>query len=226
MPHPENLSYDDYAACGLAANGCIDALDEAGMLTPEEAENIVDAWVGWAERWGALGNGGGREDWENKFEPYHDRRAGWQTLRRLAKGLIPGYAEEVAAAKFANAESAPDLPDCLEEGTTNWPSRLLLYGKGSPKACLANAITALRYAPEWHGLFVYDEFANTIRLTRRPPWARSFTERKIKDTDAIWVADWLQTNQINIGAELAGQAILAVAEMRTIHPVRASHCGR
>jgi len=41
---------DTYVEVMLAAKGCIDALDEAGELTPEDDLVIADAATGWAER--------------------------------------------------------------------------------------------------------------------------------------------------------------------------------
>ena len=44
------------------------------------------------------------------------------------------------------------------------------------KPLLANAITALRAAPEWGGVLAYDEFAHVTVLQKPAPWMKPDTD--------------------------------------------------
>jgi hypothetical protein len=60
----------------------------------------------------------------------------------------------------------------LQNELLGWRNNLILTPTKSPRAQLANALIALRQAPEWQGVLGYDEFALTIRLLKAPPWLR------------------------------------------------------
>ena len=47
----------------------------------------------------------------------------------------------------------------LQDELSGWRAALLLSRKNTPKPLLANALIALRHAPEWRGVLAYDEFA-------------------------------------------------------------------
>jgi hypothetical protein len=51
---------------------------------------------------------------------------------------------------------------------TPWRSDLLCNEEGAPRPVLANAIHALRRAPEWQEVLWHDDFATTT-VARRPP---------------------------------------------------------
>jgi hypothetical protein len=53
---------------------------------------------------------------------------------------------------------SPTLAD-LQDELSGWRAVLLLSRKNAPKPLLANALIALRHAPEWEGVLAYDEFA-------------------------------------------------------------------
>src|SRR5262245_19888287 len=92
-------------------------------------------------------------------------------LRPYSAGCVPGTAEE--AARFIRlrndcsvlnghaAEAEPAAagvePDAEPPGDPDWRERLI-RNKGAPRALLANAITALRQAPEWAGMLSFDAF--------------------------------------------------------------------
>jgi hypothetical protein len=52
----------------------------------------------------------------------------------------------------------------------DWQDDLILTATKTPKPLLANALTALRRAPEWQGVLAYDEFALVTMLMKAPPW--------------------------------------------------------
>jgi predicted P-loop ATPase len=106
---------------------------------------------------------------------------------------------------------------------TSWKDNLLLNDKGTPKACLANAIDALRYAPEWDGVLWHDEFAVRTIARNRPPFpfpSDEFSEFGWTDRDDILTAEWLQRQGIGVNSAIAAQAVEAVAHERRFHPVR------
>ena len=62
---------------------------------------------------------------------------------------------------------------------TDWRSGLITNRDGGPRAILANALTALRSAPEWDGVLAHNDFAvQTVALKPAPinegkpgPWS-------------------------------------------------------
>ena len=73
------------------------------------------------------------------------------------------------------------LPNVAAEGDDSkrdWQQSLLMTDRGTPRALLANAITALRLAPEWDGVLGFNEFSMTTVALKPPPWpARSRSAR-------------------------------------------------
>jgi putative DNA primase/helicase len=98
-----------------------------------------------------------------------------------------------------------------------WESMLLRSEKGTPKALLANASTALRYAPEWKGVLSYNE------MSRRPVKLRSSPAGECgnwSDVDDMRFAEWLQNNGIGVGSKVCFEASSIVAMESSFHPVR------
>lgn len=111
-----------------------------------------------------------------------------------------------------------------ETSSSTWRHGLLLNDEGEPRPILANAIHALRKAPEWEDVLWHDAFATVTVARQAPPWA---TDRKEEWTDTTWsdrddylVAEWLQHQGITVPASIAGQAVETVARDREFHPVR------
>ena len=105
---------------------------------------------------------------------------------------------------------------------TSWRNDLLLNLNGTVKPVLANAITALRGAPEWSGALAYNEFANCTVLRKPAPWMKSGA-----DLDEEWTpnhdvlaTEWLHHQGIFVSVDVTGQAIEAVARECPFHPVR------
>jgi hypothetical protein len=91
---------------------------------------------------------------------------------------------------------------------------------GGPKPILANAITALRFAPEWQGVLAYDEFALRVFARKERPWPGGTTGPRWTDNDDRLTANWLQHEGIFVNVETAGHAVQTVAMESKFHPVR------
>ena len=103
-----------------------------------------------------------------------------------------------------------------------WREHLLLTNTGTPKALLANAITALREAPAWQGVLFYDEFALETIVGDHPPWdfkTLEWVSRAWSPHDDLLTADWLQRAGIAVNPQTAAQAVETVARDRAYHPV-------
>jgi predicted P-loop ATPase len=106
----------------------------------------------------------------------------------------------------------------------DWRVNLLLTPTKTPRALLANALIALRQAPEWQGVLAYDEFALVTKLMRAPPWVEpqslSWTPKQWTDRDDVLTANWLQHHDISVNERVAATAVEAVAKDATFHPIK------
>jgi predicted P-loop ATPase/phage/plasmid primase-like uncharacterized protein len=111
-----------------------------------------------------------------------------------------------------------------DTSSSSWRNGLLLNDDGDPRPILANAIHALRKAPEWDGVLWHDAFATVTVARQAPPWASDskehWTDTTWSDRDDYLVAEWLQHQGIIVPASIAGQAVETVARDREFHPVR------
>jgi hypothetical protein len=100
----------------------------------------------------------------------------------------------------------------------DWKRDLIRNDSGGIKPILANAILALRRAPEWNGVLSFNEFALRTCALTKTPWGGN--PRDWTDTDDIRTADWLQWQGIHVSPKVAGQAVETVAKEGPFHPVR------
>lgn len=161
----------------------------------------------------------------------HHQRQNAVTLLR-ARGHDVAVADPPPGLDFndvlrASGEQAVrDLIDRSSSGSViarDWHLDLLTNREGEPRPILANAIHALRTAPEWKGVLWHDEFAATTVARNRPPWSTEHSKwhnTEWSDRDDLLVANWLQHQGILVPASIAGQAVEAVARDRLWHPVR------
>jgi predicted P-loop ATPase len=123
--------------------------------------------------------------------------------------------------------AAMDNVDRFERAVAeNW-TKLWQVSHSGPLANLANAVTALRYAPELLGLFAFDEMAQSVILDRPVPLGvgagpgGDFERRQVCDNDVNKLQDWLQHAGLRrLGSEVVRQAIELVSDDDRFHPVR------
>ena len=101
----------------------------------------------------------------------------------------------------------------------DWRALLLMNRDLKPKAILANAITALREAPEWAGVLAFNEFSLGTVALKSAPWAGAAGSEWTDHEDRL-TANWLQHEGICVSVEIAGQAVQTAAKDRRFHPVR------
>ena len=93
-----------------------------------------------------------------------------------------------------------------------------------PRPVLANALYALRTAPEWEDVLAYNEFSMVTVLRRPPPWQRdednSWEVRCWSDRDDTLATEWLHQQKIFAPLQIAADAIRAVAGDVRFHPIR------
>ena len=116
----------------------------------------------------------------------------------------------------------PTLAD-LQDELSGWRAGLLLSPKNTPKPLLANALTALRQAPEWQGVLGYDEFALVTMQLKPPPWLKhedNWSRKQWTDRDDALTADWLQHQDIGVTVNVAAIAAETVAKDHSFHPIK------
>jgi predicted P-loop ATPase len=158
--------------------------------------------------------------------------------RQSAVTLLRGRGHDVAVADppvgldfndVLRASGEQAVRDLINRSTVSeakardWHLDLLTNREGEPRPILANAILALRTAPDWKGVLWHDEFAATTVARKPPPWPTgqgAWHDTEWSDRDDLLVANWLQHQGILVPASIAGQAVEAVARDRLCHPVR------
>jgi predicted P-loop ATPase len=112
-------------------------------------------------------------------------------------------------------------PQASSSITEGWKSRLLPGKRGGVLGNVANALTALRYAPEWQGILHFNESSFAIVAKRLPPFEHA---RRVPfdwaDEHDVETAAWLQHQGISVNKEIAGQAVQTVAREHSFHPIR------
>jgi predicted P-loop ATPase len=98
-----------------------------------------------------------------------------------------------------------------------WKELLIKSERGTVLPILANAITTLRYAPEWQDRVGFNEFSSRIELLKPAPWRGT---GNWTDADDILLADWLQHEGLRVGPDIASHAALAASRSKIFHPVR------
>jgi Virulence-associated protein E-like domain len=117
---------------------------------------------------------------------------------------------------------SPTLAD-LQDELSGWRAALLVSAKNAPKPILANALIALREAPEWQGVLAYDEFALVTMQMKPPPWLSdedNWTPKQWTDRDDALAADWLQHQDIGVTVNVAATAAETVAKDHSFHPIK------
>ena len=118
--------------------------------------------------------------------------------------------------------TSPALAE-LQDELSGWQAALLVSTKNTPKPILANALIALREAPEWQGVLAHDEFALVTMQLKPPPWLKhddKWTPRQWTDRDDALTADWLQHQDIAVTVNVAAIAAETVAKDHSFHPIK------
>jgi predicted P-loop ATPase len=115
-----------------------------------------------------------------------------------------------------------DSAASIKLGDKPWPEFLQRNDKGEAVNNLANAMTALRSAPELKGCFRLDEMLRVPVLVRPPPKGKpGILPRPVSDTDVSIVQEWLQRHELRrLGKDIVHQAVALRAEENAFHPVR------
>ena len=136
-----------------------------------------------------------------------------------AGGTSAELAKLTAAIGSNGADHAWERP--VDEG---WRADLTRDDREQPLPNLANAVLALRKAPELVGLVAYDEMLCHTMLRHTVPdsrMSRVSEVRPVLDTDVSAVQEWLQLRGLRtLGREVMHQAIDLVAREHSFHPVR------
>lgn len=89
-------------------------------------------------------------------------------------------------------------------------------------ALVANALIALRHAPEWQGALHFNESSMATIAKAAPPFdAPIDVPFPWADEHDLLTAAWMQHQGIPVAKEIAGQAVHAVAREHSFHPIRA-----
>lgn len=114
----------------------------------------------------------------------------------------------------------PD-PEQVTNGTRDiWRDGLIYSKSGNPQPNVANAITALRNAPEWEGILWFDQFQVKTIIRKPLPWKPHWNgDEEWTDTHDIRAANWLQHQGINVGPKTVAESVEAVSKDRPFHPV-------
>jgi predicted P-loop ATPase len=157
------------------------------------------------------------------------RAARWQLSRELrSRGALVGFLEwDIAHGKGVDdwlgsrgpEEVLAALADVDFNRTTGWRAKLKVSESGKPKPLLLNADIAMRHAPEWEGAFAFDQFRQKVRIIAESPIGGEYP-RDWADSDDTRAAIWMQQSGIEVGRELVGAAVQAIADENPVHPLR------
>jgi len=104
--------------------------------------------------------------------------------------------------------------------SNEWKSKLATHGNPPrPNASLLNAVIALESAPEWKDVLFYNEFSGQVVKRQAPlpgigPILAEWTDR-----DDLTATIWLQGNLINVGVQVAAEAVRTVANEHIVNPL-------
>jgi putative DNA primase/helicase len=119
------------------------------------------------------------------------------------------------------ADWLPPLDPPSVADAPGWKTKLLVGKRGGFQSGVANALIAVRNAPEWQRVLNFNESSwSTIAKTVPPfevvlPVPFAWT-----DEHDVLTAAWLQHEGISVSKEIACQAVHAVAREHSFHPIR------
>ena len=186
-------------------------------------------WIAWKDRNVILAFDA---DVTNKDQIRFARAELARHLRRT--GAVVGFLEwELEQGKGIDDHLAQVGPDkvlgeisCVRFTSFDWREELIRskptpsHPQGNLYPVLANAITALRHAPEWQGVLAFNEFELTPMLLKPAPWGAASNNSAWSDHEDRLAAEWLQRKGILVDVGTAAQAVQTVAKDKSFHPVR------
>lgn len=114
-------------------------------------------------------------------------------------------------ANLAKLREAADNPD--------WSALLQTSDKGQRRGNLFNVAIALRHSEELKGCLRWNESRMQTDVRKALPWDGR-VDRVWTNVDDVRFTEWLQSNNIPAGLEIAQQAVDAVAAEDSYHPIR------
>lgn len=175
---------------------------------------------------------------KNGLKCSHDRcskkgmpgRPGWRTpidVVAEARKVKPLEAVRALGEQFgfevAKKKRAPRKPRDGRD-RPEWYDELATSPRGDLYKSSANVITVLGRDDAWSDVLVWDEFAQTIRTLKPPPWdpidCRSPAAGDWQDVDDVRLAAWCaRHHDLHVGADTARAAVDVVARQRVVNPV-------
>jgi hypothetical protein len=108
-----------------------------------------------------------------------------------------------------------------ESIATGWKERSLRGTRNRALSVVANALIALRHAPEWESVLHFNESSLATVAKVAPPFETRpdipFTWANEHD---VLTAAWLPHQGISANKEIAAQAVHAIAREHSFHPIR------
>lgn len=104
----------------------------------------------------------------------------------------------------------------------DWTSGITRNSTGKPESTTHNTLLVMEHDRKLAKLFVLDEFANVVRLTRAPCWEGGEVD-EFTDQDGTELSGWLGSPdryRLNIKPEMVMGCVEAMARRRKLHPVR------
>lgn len=211
--------------------GCIGKVTNANGARVDETGPMPDlSLVAWAGRRVIIAFDADVADNKNVF---HGRRKLSQHLGEL--GAIVAYLDWKGAEgkgiddRLANVGPEKVLAHIASldfDQATGWKAKLQ---RGEPTrkneqgkilANEFNVLTALSNAPEWEGVFEFNELTQRVRAVQPPPIGGP-VPRDWFDSDDIKTTIWMQANGIQVrGKETVGSCVQAHARENSVNPLR------
>ena len=161
--------------------------------------------------------------WNLRNDPPEDEAKLSHTIRRIiARDLAQREVIEMAGPTIEELQQEWDR----QHGGANgeWRTKLKVTPTQQPRPILFNALCALREAPEWQGVLVYDELALTVMVAKPPPWQMSqhndWIMRRWTDRDDVLTTEWLQHAGIGVPVSVTRDAVQAIARASSFNPIR------
>lgn len=165
------------------------------------------------------------DDWPSEIQPPTQSHADHPSQRARSDEPEPEAPKAKSKGeKKAKPEAEKAKPEATEKELPEWAQWLQTDDKGQFLSNLANALMALRKAPELEGLVAYDQMMRQLMFTRGIANSRmkdTYHRRPVEDAEVSVVQEWMQRNCMKrITKETVQQALEQVGRENAFHPVR------